>query len=205
MRCEYCGKEFDRKNCTGRIPKYCSAECRKNVDKDLKRIQYVGKRQTYCEFCKKELPKYKTKYCSDLCRRKHYDISKGIIFDHKELTKKCPVCGKEFKTWKSQKATCSAKCSNRMHYKDRRLKGKIVDKDITLVEVANKYNNQCQICGLLIDWNDKQEKDGAIICGHMYPSIDHIIPLSLGGLHSWDNVQLAHKICNSWKSNRYIG
>lgn len=33
-------------------------------------------------------------------------------------------------------------------------------------------------------------------------SIDHIMPVSLGGLHIWENVQLAHFGCNSSKNNR---
>jgi 5-methylcytosine-specific restriction endonuclease McrA len=33
------------------------------------------------------------------------------------------------------------------------------------------------------------------------PSLDHIMPLSLGGTHTWDNVQLAHLRCNEKKNN----
>ena len=40
--------------------------------------------------------------------------------------------------------------------------------------------------------------------GANYPSIDHIIPVSRGGLHSWDNVRLAHFLCNAVKSDSMI-
>ncbi len=33
-------------------------------------------------------------------------------------------------------------------------------------------------------------------------SIDHTIPLSRGGTHTWDNVQLTHLLCNLRKSNK---
>lgn len=33
----------------------------------------------------------------------------------------------------------------------------------------------------------------------MYPTIDHIVAMANGGGHTWDNVQLAHAICNSYK------
>jgi hypothetical protein len=33
-------------------------------------------------------------------------------------------------------------------------------------------------------------------------SIDHVIPLSKGGPHTYDNVRLAHRLCNSIKGNR---
>ena len=35
--------------------------------------------------------------------------------------------------------------------------------------------------------------------GPKHPTIDHIIPMSKGGGHVWDNVQVAHAICNSIK------
>lgn len=38
--------------------------------------------------------------------------------------------------------------------------------------------------------------------GDNYPSVDHIVPLAKGGLHSWDNVQLAHFKCNTLKGAR---
>ena len=97
MICEYCGKFFEPKSLQGNV-KYCSADCRYNADKDRKRMQYVGKRKEKCDFCGKALPKFKTRFCSELCKRKSNDISKGIILDHGELTKTCPICGKEFKT-----------------------------------------------------------------------------------------------------------
>lgn len=34
-------------------------------------------------------------------------------------------------------------------------------------------------------------------------AVDHIVPLSLGGAHSLENVQLAHLFCNMRKGNRY--
>jgi len=34
------------------------------------------------------------------------------------------------------------------------------------------------------------------------PTVDHIIPVSRAGTHTWDNVQLAHALCNSLKSAR---
>ena len=85
------------------------------------------------------------------------------------------------------------------------MNGRIVDKDINLKALSKRDNNQCQICGLIVDWDDTYVKNGQIVCGRMYPSIDHIKPISLGGLHSWDNVQLAHIRCNLRKSNKYIG
>lgn len=53
----------------------------------------------------------------------------------------------------------------------------------------------CGICGLEIPcdvlWPDP-----------LFGSIDHIIPLSRGGKHTWSNVQAAHLRCNMSKNNR---
>jgi 5-methylcytosine-specific restriction endonuclease McrA len=38
--------------------------------------------------------------------------------------------------------------------------------------------------------------------GQMGPSIDHVIPLSKGGEHSYANTQLSHLLCNSQKGDR---
>lgn len=203
MKCKYCGKEFERFSDFGRIPKYCSAECRYEADKENKRLFYKGKRQEKCVFCGERLPKNKTKYCSDLCARKDRDIKLGIIQAHGVLTKTCIICGREFKTWKSKKVTCSEICSQKRHNSDRRLKGRVIDKDITLKALARRDKDQCQICGLMVNWDDTMESNGRTIYGRMYPSIDHIKPLSLNGLHAWDNVQLAHIGCNRKKSNKF--
>ena len=36
----------------------------------------------------------------------------------------------------------------------------------------------------------------------MSPSLDHVVPLSLSGAHTPENVRLAHVRCNTAKGNR---
>ena len=203
--CSFCKKYFE--SYPGDKQRYCSEECHQKY-LERQRLHHILKLDVYdnCVFCGKKIEGKRrgTKYCSDLCRRKHRDIKNGTIEDHGELTKTCPVCGEKFRTWKSTKKTCSELCSNRLHSQraDRRLRGKIVDRDITLKKLSMRDNNQCQICGLLVDWSDFTVKsNGRKSYGNMYPSKDHILPVSMGGVHSWDNIQLAHRICNSRKGN----
>lgn len=54
---------------------------------------------------------------------------------------------------------------------------------------------QCKLCLLDVDKN-------AVYPDPLAGTIDHVIPLSKGGTHTYDNVQLAHSICNSRKGNR---
>lgn len=206
MKCAYCGKEYEPKK-AGRTPKYCSRECCRAADRDNKRMRYVWKSEKAdkCLQCGKEIPARSKKFCSAICRRKYRDIRNGIIHNHGELTKICPVCGIEFKTWRDYKETCSKRCSNKKHDAERQYKDITVDKDISLEKLAKRDNNICQICGEPVDWNDYLKTDKTFRGGNKYPSIDHIRPVSLGGLHAWDNVQLAHRVCNSIKRNRYTG
>ena len=82
-----------------------------------------------------------------------------------------------------------------MRHRVKKYNGRIVDTDITLKKVFMRDNGICQICGKPCDWNDRRW--GSI--GPLYPTRDHIIALANGGEHSWDNIQLAHAICNSVK------
>ena len=76
------------------------------------------------------------------------------------------------------------------------------DKDITLETLYNRSDGICALCGEKCDYEDYVFRDKVFIAGNRYPSIDHIKSLSKGGSHTWDNVQLAHKLCNSIKSDK---
>lgn len=77
-----------------------------------------------------------------------------------------------------------------------------VDKDITLEKLFARDKGICSLCGTECNYTDcKTDDRGYFITGNTYPSIDHIMPLSKGGTHTWDNVQLAHFYCNSKKRN----
>ena len=69
------------------------------------------------------------------------------------------------------------------------------DVSVTMKKVIKRDRGICQICGKPVDAGDY--KHGKT--GNLYPTIDHIIPMSLGGGHVWDNVQLAHMYCNAKK------
>ena len=70
-------------------------------------------------------------------------------------------------------------------------------------EIFERDGYICQLCGTgVVPWMNY---------GHpLYPTIDHIIPLSRGGTHEPSNVQTAHRGCNASKharpdvSTRYI-
>lgn len=118
---------------------------------------------------------------------------------------KCPVCG----AMTTRPKYCSKNCANRVRNKhgevSRRLKIKtaMVDRDISLEGLYKRDQGICHICGMQTRFDDYVVRDGAYICGDWYPSIDHVIPISKGGTHSWTNVKLAHRRCNYMKADRY--
>lgn len=64
----------------------------------------------------------------------------------------------------------------------------IIDKRLTRETLCLLFAMTCGICGKVIDKDDV--------------TIDHIIPLCKGGNHVLENVQLAHRICNSRKGSK---
>ena len=112
------------------------------------------------------------------------------------------MCGRSRANWCDD---CRRKHENKNKDISRRIKIKnaCVDSDIDLDSLLRRDGYVCHICGGLCDKNDFIMKNGAKVTGNNYPSIDHVVPLAKGGLHSWNNVKVAHRICNSLKGDSY--
>lgn len=145
------------------------------------------------------------KYCSDeCCKIRSTNPASRIKIIH-EL--KCDECDGVFNSANKEQRFCSYKCKtrnrNKLNELERRKYYTEGDKTITLSKLIDKECNVCYICLGECDSKDYIKDDkGTIICGNNYPSVEHVIPLSKGGKHEWDNVKLAHRWCNSKKSNK---
>lgn len=119
--------------------------------------------------------------------------------------KTCPVCGT---VHLERSRYCSDGCRRKAlnQYHDKRLnKAGEIDKTITLQKLYSRDGGVCWICGCECDWNDYRiGEHGNKIAGNSYPSIDHFIPLAVGGNHTWDNVRLAHRRCNSKRGTKAV-
>lgn len=119
----------------------------------------------------------------------------------------CPECGKAFLPRTDRQRCCGTECgtktNNRIKWYRRRRKIDVatMDRTITLRAVYEKDAGICYLCGQPCEWNDFLEREDAFVAGDLYPSIDHVQPLSKGGRHAWENVRLAHRRCNSLKSD----
>lgn len=120
----------------------------------------------------------------------------------------CVGCGKLFignTMYCSQR--CSKKQEDRRKEHRRRIRTKSngsFDNDITLDKLINRDNNICYLCGKECNTNDYEVINNTFIAGNYYPSIEHIIPLAKGGTHTWENIKLAHRICNTLKRDKIL-
>lgn len=130
----------------------------------------------------------------------------------REKTITCPGCAKEFTTTSDIRKFCSKTCASRMHGRNRDILRRLrinnngeVDKDISIELLIERDGNKCHICGEECKKEDHRFEGDIFICGPLYPTIDHVHPISKGGTHTWDNVKLAHHICNSVKRDKTRG
>ena len=178
-------------------------------------VSCVRRYKTTCEACK-ERDKEREK--QDKART---DMARFLyVLKEYKTPKTCFCCGREFFSCYSTATYCSETCKrkakrNRVKerdpgkYKARKHKqahkyiqrakkyGCFYEYGITRIKVVERDNNVCQICGKVCNPLDKTW--GSF--GPDFPTLDHIIPLSKGGAHSWDNVQCACGNCNSHKRN----
>lgn len=205
--CEFCGAIF---RCSaGSHKRFCSNDCR--VDAQIERVKLENKHKREsitltCPQCGTTFHASLTlsqKYCSKSCMGKATrDTSsrqcsadgcvrpvraRGMCSMHYHRWRRATV-GEPNPVWDERR---------RANYELRRARKKTngpVEKFLN-VEVFERDDWLCGLCGEPVDkdlaWPDP-----------MSASLDHIIPLSRGGAHTLDNVQLAHLVCNIRKNNQ---
>lgn len=215
--CVVCGRPFWKPN--AHRFKFCSAECRKQDWERSHPKREKPKPITYqrtCEWCGTtfESNNPNKKYCSDDCcykgrlKLKRDQWGKAYI----PRTYVCKECGTEFTTecGDTHSVFCCQSCAETYERRqehqterhksymreakkkrERQLKAQFVS-EVSYDTLYKRDKGICQICGLPVhpDKGCDNSWDG---------TIDHIIPLSVGGKHALDNCQLSHRICNSLK------
>ena len=115
-------------------------------------------------------------------------------------TKKCDYCGSQFYYNNRRSIHCSVDCSraNRSsrdkpnQYKRRAIIKEAIIERFSSREIYERDGWVCQLCGLPVETE-------VSYLHRLSPTLDHIYPLSKGGLHMRSNVQTAHRSCNSSK------
>ena len=174
--------------------------CAKEKTKELNKARAAEKAKVI-EKAKKERKNLKD-------QRDEFKRAEALLT--RTITMSCEECGVEFNTTNLLTKYCSNRCSKkherRVHDLTRRHKLKEnghIDYSITLEKLIQRDDGICALCGSVVNRDDYIMDGDTYIVNSGYPSIDHIVPVSKGGTHTWDNVQLAHMICNSKKGAIY--
>lgn len=196
--CEYCGSDYTTAR---KEQKYCLRDCYAKSQRTL--IGTIRK----CIICGTEYEPIRKKQqcCSQECQK--VATNEAIIKGLENEARVCGSCGVEFIPTRINQEYCKKTCREKSFYQknqdyflNRRYIRRAnpvnrVGQEVSIDELYEKAKGLCGICGKVIDKSIK----------HPHPlslSLDHILPISRGGLHTIDNVQVAHMSCNSKKGNR---
>lgn len=175
LKCKHCGSLVYRTASIIRATHYKKFKC-DNCNRLRKNL--INKQQRYIKLLnikrKKEIVKL------------FKDLKKQLIY-----IKHCKYCGIDVYTKYTYTKMCD-KCSRKYKVKNHSNK--------SLKELYKRDNGICYICNKKCNYEDYTYRGNTFIAGNYYPSIDHVIPLCKGGTDEWDNLRLAHRICNSYKS-----
>lgn len=208
VKCRDCGRTFERQfhifrdvvngtwQCNNACP-LCRAD---NQEEKAKRREAL-----IAEKREREAQEKAQRKAEQLSRQ----VSDQLI--RRLATRVCKNCGKEFcielSDYRSE-IYCSEACQKRCHdrikrdKRIRRMKAREMDQDITLEKLFKRDGGACYLCGRMCDWEDSEVIDGQFVAGESYPSIDHVKPISKGGAHTWENIKLACRHCNTVKGWR---
>jgi 5-methylcytosine-specific restriction endonuclease McrA len=80
---------------------------------------------------------------------------------------------------------------SKMSYRQRHRAGVLGVECDTSITLAGVFRAGFGHCGICKKWVQPR-----------HASMDHVHPLSKGGTHTWDNIQLTHLVCNLRKGDR---
>lgn len=181
------GGDYTCQNCRG-LPTYGPTLKDLPPVRDRPRIDEVP----ICEWCDRPFAAGTgrgRKYCSNACE--NYGL--GRARTSSDLTfGDCVQCGSLFvRPAHHEFDTCSPQCTKRRRKYHRRQLRRAENggETFTLREIAERDGWRCHICGKRVPDRQYAARDDD-------PTLDHLVPVSLGGKHVRVNVALAHNRCN---------
>lgn len=155
-----------------------------------------------CVVCNKawvsKRPIYKDT-CSSECKASNMSIKKrGIKLIRTERQYKCKACNELYIGKKPGRCNECSRLVRKAHKKKRRAAIRSVAIETVVdIKVFQRDKWRCKQCDMKVQKQCILRDDAA--------EVDHIVPLSLGGPHSYSNVQTLCRRCNQIKSNSYRG
>ena len=216
--CETCGKEFIMRFPSGKAirgltkeGRFCSRDCCFAQARERKQIKLEERsRGKHCKVCGAVFypAVWMEVYCSDQCRRVK---ARKDSFNRDKVKKKlkpraCKECGVMFIPIYGDKRRgyCSVTCNLKHNRRIRRAKARallrlVKAESVNPMKVFRRDSWVCQLCGKKLNPKHRGTyRDDA-------PELDHIIPLSKGGEHSYRNTQCTCRLCNGSKGNKEYG
>lgn len=182
----------------GRPRRFCSQKCLKRHNSrraNRSRLPLRNPTTKSCAHCGKtfEAKNRNRIYCYDgWCAQSAYASRRrsGREVLIRERVTCCDNCNQEFVARHPSARWCSKTCANRYWGRIRsRLRRPVVHAEYVDREIFERDGWRCHLCNKPVDRNAKRNSDfGA--------TIDHLIPLSLGGTDVAANVATAHFLCN---------
>lgn len=195
--CRWCDEAFTRTHPTQECcSRSCGVRLRNERNPQPKKAPATSSPVPWreCQWCGKWMVsrlgrKYCSKACSDIQDQRR---SKASPIEYGS----CQRCGACFVRRAGKVGEhCSERCAkrtrntNRRHIQRSRSK---VGERITLVGLGNRDGWRCHLCGKTVTARPGNTPRS--------PSTDHLIPVTAGGEHTWQNVALAHRSCNSLRA-----
>lgn len=205
--CELCGKP--RAKNAGR---FCSRECSGIAYSLTNRIE------ANCATCGQLFVKNKDRfrYCSRKCS--HIGQAQPRIWNWRCLLewRGCLECGGQFcMDARRKKRFCTPTCGSRWNGREQyrrnperfvaaahKRRAILLEASVEIVEPGRVFERDkwtCHICKGKVRRSARRKRDPEMA------SLDHLVPLSLGGEHSYANVACSHLRCNLKKHTRAVG
>lgn len=218
--CKHCGAAYTPKNANRN--QFCGRQCARlaqgfDLSKPSNHRPHCRVYFPNCEQCRKQFTTNRktVRLCSDVCRKARQE--EACLYP-----RTCKVCQCEF-TRKWAHDVCSDACQEIINKPKRRVASKATRKKRRALGLddhgkAYKRAKRCGVAYEVIQRRKVYERDGwmCLLCrkpikqGVVVPhplsaTLDHIIPMSKGGSHTYSNVQCAHFSCNWMKGDKSQG
>lgn len=146
----------------------------------------------------------------NLCEKcRSHELYKNWHSDNIDKTRYCKWCGDKYQM-EYNESFCSDKCrgnqkrkydkrigATRTHAQRAKKYGGVAKYNIKAIKVFERDNWKCKICGCKVQKENIYNDNAA--------ELDHIVPLSIGGHHTYSNIQTSCRKCNLKKSNTFNG
>lgn len=208
--CEHCAKPASRpiggaNKRSGHKNRWCSMACRVAAAALARPPQACKVWAAHCVVCAAPfVARRERDVCSEACRPKLPYVSIAPAL------KSCLHCGESYKpayTGGGLSDYCESACrqavaSARKRVEKARRKALLAGATIERVDPFNVFARdkwRCQLCKVKTPRAKRGTYDDDA------PELDHILPLSKGGAHSYTNTQCACRKCNGAKADRPMG